>query len=103
MLTANPKCTLGVMTMGEFTDLKYAWNQSVVNSKVYWVSSDGKHANANSNTLAAMNKGDVIDMSMKKGQLVVNNKKTKGHATFLLKNIGQDWYFFVVLEKQTQV
>lgn len=91
------------MTLNEFKEANFVWNQAQVNSRVYWINSDGKHANANFTSIAPFGKGDTIDLSYKKGQLVINNKKNKGYATFIVKNIAQDWYFFVGVEKQTQL
>lgn len=67
------------------------------------MTSEGKHANANFTSITPLAKGDVIDLSFKKGQLVINSKKNKGYATFIVKNIAQDWYFFVGVAKQTQI
>lgn len=101
--TASPKVTIGVITLSDFKDLKFQWNPTASN-KCYWINSEGKHQNANYNCMTVLNQNDTIDMSLKKGQFVVNNKKTKNYSTFLVKALaGQDWYFFLALDKQTQV
>jgi hypothetical protein len=95
---------VGVMTMNDFKDLKFTWSSTNTNNKIYWVNSDGKQMNANYTCMAPLNQGDTLDLSLKKGQFVINNKKTKTYATFLVKALaGQDWYFFVALEKQSQI
>ena len=102
--SAAPKLTIGVMTLNDFNEMKFVWNPANTNSKIYWINSEGKHMNANYNCITVLNQNDSIDMSLKKGQFVINNKKTKSYSTFLVKaTLGQDWYFFLALDKQTQV
>jgi hypothetical protein len=102
--SAAPKLTLGVITLNDFNEMKFVWNPSNTNNKIYWINSEGKHMNANYNCMTVLNQNDSIDLSLKKGQFVINNKKAKSYSTFLVKAIpGQDWYFFLALDKQTQV
>ena len=92
------------MTLNDFTDMKFVWNPANTNNKIYWINSEGKHMNANYNCITVLNQNDTIDLSLKKGQFVINNKKSKNYATFMVKVLpGQDWYFFVALDKQSQV
>lgn len=101
--SANPKLTVGVLTLNEFQAMKYLWNPSTTH-KTYWINSEGKHLNATYNCMTSISQNDTIDLSLKKGQLVVNNKKTKNYSTFVVKASSPDeWYFFLALANHTQV
>jgi hypothetical protein len=83
--------------MLEFKSLNFVFNSNKINSHAYWVSYDNKKANTTYSCLNGYAKNDVIDLSYKKGQFVINKKKSKMYSTFTVKDIGHDWYFFIAL------
>jgi hypothetical protein len=85
------------MTLVEFKSSNFIFNPLKINGNSYWITHDNKKANSNYSCLIGFLKNDIVDITYKKGQLVINKKKTKNYATFIVKDIGMDWYFFFSL------
>lgn len=104
IMTDNIKIYMGVITMGEFKKCAFLFDPLKANGNfLAWISNDGKGNNYTSNTINGMVKDDVFDLSLKKGQLVVNKKKAKQFATLNAKDLGVDWYFFFAIIGQGKV
>ena len=98
ILTDNTKIYMGVITMAEFKKLAFKFDPVMATSNfISWISHDHKGSNFNSNSITSLNKDDLVDLSLKKGQLVVNKKKGKMFASSFVKDVGMDWYFFFAL------
>lgn len=86
---------MGIITMSQFKKYDYLFDPNKAKSNfICWISSDGKGTNYNSNSITGFAKEDVFDMTLKKGQLVINKRKGKQFASLLAKDLGVDWYFF---------